>query len=75
MIGSQGRAASDFYTIIPSGNKTVDVILHPPEGGRYLLRGVPREPGLEADVRARYTAYLASADLVTRGGDSNANKA
>lgn len=75
MMNGQGRVASDFYTILPSGSETADVILHPPEGGRYVLRGVPNKPGLEADVRRRYTAYLASADPIMQGGDSNANQA
>ena len=63
----QGIIVSDFYTILPSGTKTADVILHPPEGGRYILRGVPNGPELEADVRLRYRAFLASADLMERG--------
>jgi len=66
-------AASDFYTILPAGGDTVDVILRPPAGGLYILRGLPNDPGLEADVRMRYSAYLSSA-FPMEGSDTHADK-
>ena len=62
MTGRNERTVSDFYSIIPAGDGLADVILTPPEGGLYIVRGVPCGNSLEADVRARYTAYLASAE-------------
>ena len=76
MMRGQTAAVSDFYTVIPSGPETADVILYPPEGGQYILSGIQNDPGLEADIRERYASYLASAEpiLKKRGDLSDADE-
>ena len=51
-----------FYIIQAIGGGIADVYLYPPGGGCYVVRDVAIADDLENDIRARYTAWLASAE-------------
>ena len=45
---------TSFYAIHEIGDGLADVLLYPPEGGTYIVRGVTIADNLENDIRARY---------------------
>ncbi len=55
---------TSFYAIHEIGDGLADVLLYPPEGGTYIVRGVTIADNLENDIRARYAAWLASAERI-----------
>lgn len=70
-------ATSDFYSIQQNDDGTVDVYLTPtvfpmmgPDGKKdfdirvIVVRGVEPFDGLEDDIRARYSAWCASGEVV-----------
>ena len=55
---------TNYYHIHDIGGGLADVYLYPPEGGYYVVRGVVIADDLENDIRARFTAWLESAERV-----------
>lgn len=55
---------TSFYKIHDAGCDLADVYLYPPEGGIYIVRGVVIADDLESDIRARYAAWLESAERI-----------
>ena len=60
--------SSDFYSIVVTGDETVDVVLSPPDGRLHIVRGVAASDDLldmlEEDIRRRYDDWLASAEKI-----------
>jgi hypothetical protein len=78
--GAIQRIHSDFYWLEPRGDGLIDVYLIPsgtvypaPDGFMEydadvrVVRGVKPSPGLEDDIRARYSAWYNTGESMERG--------
>lgn len=74
--GAIQRIHSDFYWLEPRGDGLIDVFLIPsgtvyvgPDGFMEYdadVRGVKPSPGLEDDIRARYSAWCNTGESMER---------